>query len=195
MKWPFQFSIKVNIAELQKSIIYNSKINKDFLSFNSFLNRKLTQIDEFKSINDSIVYQKKVKKTQNEITLYKYNYRIKNPKSVISILFKLTEPVDAIFKNKIKSDILLNRNDSLNFLKKNYFSGINFSDERLLRNPFLENKINFYFNSFITSKPNEITNEVFKIHFYFYLTFCYLCSLPHPQAHEYTLRQYSMYSS
>lgn len=158
-----QFSIKVNIADLQKSSIYNSKINKDFLNFNSFLKSKLTQIDEFKSIKDSVVYQDKVKKIQNEIELYKYNYRIKNPKSVISILFKLTEPVDAIFRNKNKSEILLNRSDSLTYLKKNYFSDINFSDERLLRNPFLENKINFYFNSFITSKPNEITGEVFKI--------------------------------
>lgn len=59
-----QFLIKVNIADLQKSIIYNSKINEGFLSFNSFLNSKLTQIDEFKSIKDSIVYQEKVKKTK-----------------------------------------------------------------------------------------------------------------------------------
>jgi len=59
--------------------------------------------------------------------------------------------------------MLLNRSDSLNYLKEKYFSGINFSDERLLRNPFLENKNHFYFNSFITSKPSEITSEVFKI--------------------------------
>tara|TARA_B110000503_G_scaffold143061_1_gene242388 strand:- start:2123 stop:2491 length:369 start_codon:yes stop_codon:yes gene_type:complete len=75
----------------------------------------------------------------------------------------LSQPIETYFNDIENLSILKNRNDSLNYVKNSYFKGIDFSDSRLLRNPFFETKINTYFNSFVIQTDDEITKEIFDI--------------------------------
>ena len=75
----------------------------------------------------------------------------------------MSQPIETYFNDIENLSILKNRNDSLNYVKNSYFKGIDFSDSRLLRNPFFETKINTYFNSFVIQTDDEITKEIFDI--------------------------------
>jgi peroxiredoxin len=163
------FIIEPNSKDPQKTKIQNSPLNIDFQTFNAFfisksnllkdLNAKLT---DQKTKKDSAIVVNEIKIIQNEINVYKYNYIKKNTPNTLALLLRLTQPVDD-FLNKPEDQILKTKKDSVDYLKKHFFDGIHFNDPRLLRNPFLENKISSYFNYFVQQNPEEITKSVFEI--------------------------------
>jgi thiol-disulfide isomerase/thioredoxin len=164
------FLINVNSNNPLKNTIINSKINQDFLQFNNFLKSKFSKLDTLnssfatqKTKKDSLVVKNKMDSIQKEIAIYKSAYTKKNPTNIISLLFKLSSSVTSYFETINKPTLLKNKADSLNYLKNNFFKGIDFSDERLLRNPFLEKKIATYFTLLVNQTPEDITAEVFKI--------------------------------
>jgi peroxiredoxin len=163
------FTIEPNSSEYQKTKIQNSPLNLDFLAFNVFFKSKSDQLKELntslttlKTKKDSSNVIKKMKIIQNEITLYKHNYIQKNTPNTLALLLRLTQPIDN-FLTKPTYETLKTKKDSIDYLKKHFFDGINFNDPRLLRNPFLENKISSYFNFFIPQNPEEVTKAVFDI--------------------------------
>lgn len=165
-----QFSINVNTLDVSKSIVNNSKINQDFFNFNSFLNGNYKKFEELNSAllkaqtkKDSLSIKNNIISIQKAINNYKFTYGKEHPENLISLLFKLSQPLDVYFNFIENSNNLKTKNDSLLYVKNKYFEGLNFSDQRLLRTPFLENKMELYFNSFITPTADEITSEIFKI--------------------------------
>lgn len=163
------FVIEPNSTDNQKTKIQNSPLNSDFLAFNVFFKSKSDQLKELnanltiqKNKKDSISVRNKIKIVQNEINSYKHNYIQKNTTNTLALFLKLTQPVDD-FLDKPADQILKTKKDSVDYLKNHFFDGIHFNDPRLLRNPFLENKISSYFNYFVIQNPEEITKSVFEI--------------------------------
>ena len=165
-----QFSIDVDVLNTSKSSVTNSKANQDFFDFNLFLKKKFEQLEHLnntllqqKTTQDSLVIKSQMTVVQKKINTYKFKYMEQHPKNLISLLFKLSQPVETYFNIVENPSALKTKNDSLLYVKNNYFKGIDFSDQRLLRNPFLENKIALYFNSLVVQSSEEITKEVFNI--------------------------------
>ena len=165
-----QFSIEVDSVDLNKSSVKNSKTNQDFFDFNFFLKNKFEELDNLntnfsnlKTNADSLLLKNKMIAVQKEINSYKFKFIKEHPKNVISLLFKLSQPIETYFEDIENPSTLYNSNDSLKYVKNNFFKEIDFSDPRLLRNPFLEKKIETYFNSLVVNSAEEITKEVFKI--------------------------------
>jgi len=164
------FSIEVDSVNSNKSRVTNSKTNQDFFNFNFFLKNKFEQLDNLnanflnqKTSADSLLIKKKMIAVQKEMNNYKFKYIKAHPKNVISLLFKLSQPIETYFDVIENPSVLKNKNDSLNYVKNSYFKGVDLSDSRLLRNPFLEKKIEDYFNSFVIQTAEEITKEIFDI--------------------------------
>ncbi|MDP3353650.1 MAG: TlpA disulfide reductase family protein [Flavobacteriaceae bacterium] len=164
-----QFLIDVNLADSSQSKVSNSSTNQDFFAFNSYLKNKYDLIRSLdstfatqKTKEDSLAIQKKMSNIHQEITNYKDSYSKENPQSLISLLFNLSKPIDS-YINEIKDSTLLNRNDSIAYVKNKFFENIDFSDPRLLRTPFLEGKIDTYFNSLVVNTEEQITKEIIKI--------------------------------
>jgi thiol-disulfide isomerase/thioredoxin len=165
-----QYSISLNLTNPEKNIILNSETNTNFFEFNALLKQNNQQIQELvkqleqtTSEKDIKSIKSKIRELNSTIDSYKHNYIKRDPKNVISLLFKLSQPIESYFNNIENPSILKNRIDSLNYVKNSYFKGIDFSDSRLLRNPFFETKINTYFNSFVIQTDEEITKEIFAI--------------------------------
>jgi thiol-disulfide isomerase/thioredoxin len=74
----------------------------------------------------------------------------------------MSQPIDN-FLNKPAEEKLATKTDSIVYLKKHFFDGINFKDNRLLRNPFIENRITTYFNTFVPVTPEAVTAEIVQI--------------------------------
>ena len=163
-----QFKIEPNTITPAKTKIYNSQQNIDFKDFTFFLESKRSQI---KLLQESIKtsdnpkekydVQKEIKSVEIEIENYKQKYSLSHS-NTLTLLFKLTQPIDD-FSSLPKNQKLRTKKDSILYLKNNYFKGINFQDSRLLRNPFLEQKLSTYFDVFVPKTVNSITEEITKI--------------------------------
>lgn len=163
-----QFKIEPNTITPAKTKIYNSQQNIDFKDFTFFLESKRSQIkllqESIKTSDNSkekYDVQKEIKSVEIEIENYKQNYSLSHS-NTLTLLFKLTQPIDD-FSSLPKNQKLRTKKDSILYLKNNYFKGINFQDSRLLRNPFLEQKLSTYFDVFVPKTVNSITEEITKI--------------------------------
>ena len=163
-----QFKIEPNIITPSKTKIYNSQQNIDFRDFTIFLESKRSQLellqDSIKTTEnpkDKFEFQNKIKSVENEIENYKQNYRLSHS-NTLALLFKLTQPIDD-FSSLAKNQKLTTKKDSILYLKNNYFEGIDFQDSRLLRNPFLEQKLSNYFDVFVPNNVDSITEEIIKL--------------------------------
>ncbi len=164
-----KFNIQVTNPTEKTIAIQNSPLNQDFNNFNSFFRTKMEGIKALektladkKSKQDSALVIKDLKKIQSEINTYKNNYIQSNPSNTLALLFQMSQPIDN-FLNKPADEKLATRTDSIAYLKKHFFDGIDFKDNRLLRNPFLENRIATYFNSFVPVTPEAVTTEIVQI--------------------------------
>ena len=84
------------------------------------------------------------------VLLWEFKYKKKKRSSIIRFALNF-------------EDFAYPSNQVIAYLKDHFFEGINFNDERLLRNPFLETKITTYFNALVPKDPESITKEVFTI--------------------------------
>lgn len=163
-----QFKIEPNTINPSKTKIYNSQQNIDFRDFTFFLESNRSQIKLLqKSIKTSdnpkekYDVQKEIKFVEKKIENYKQNYRLSHS-NTLALLFKLTQPIDD-FSSLAKNQKLATKKDSILYLKNSYFEGIDFKDSRLLRNPFLEQKLSNYFDVFVPNTVNSITEEIIKL--------------------------------
>ena len=164
-----KFAIQLTNPTDKIVTINNSTLNQDFNAFNSFFKTKMEGIKALeknladkKNQQDSAVVIQDLKKIQGEINLYKNNYIQTNPANTLALLFRMSQPIDN-FLNKPAEEKLATKTDSIAYLKKHFFDGIDFKDNRLLRNPFLENRITTYFNSFVPVTPEAVTAEINQI--------------------------------
>nr|WP_314866356.1 redoxin domain-containing protein [uncultured Flavobacterium sp.] len=165
-----KFNIQVTNSTTDKTIaIQNSPLNQDFNNFNSFFKTKMEGIKvlektlaDKKTKQDSALVIQDLKRIQSEINSYKNNYIQANPNNTLALLFRMSQPIDN-FLIKPADEKLATKTDSIGYLKKHFFDGIDFKDDRLLRNPFLENRITAYFNSFVPVTPEVVTTEIAQI--------------------------------
>ena len=164
-----KFSIQVTNPTEKTLSIQGSSLNQDFNGFNSFFKTKMEGIKALeknladkKTKQDSTLVIQDLKKIQSEINTYKNNYIQSNPSNTLALLFRMSQPIDN-FLNKPAEEKLATKNDSIAYLKKHFFDGINFKDNRLLRNPFIENRITTYFNTFVPVTPEAVTAEIVQI--------------------------------
>lgn len=164
-----KFAIKVTNPTEKTLEIRNSNLNQDFANFNSFFRTKMEVIKNLeksladkKTKQDSAFVITDLKKIQAEINLFKNEYIKTNSGNTMALLFSMSQPIDN-FLNKAEEEKLATKTDSIAYLKKHFFDGINFKDARLLRNPFLENRITTYFNTFVPVTPEAVTQEITQI--------------------------------
>ncbi|WP_088323976.1 thioredoxin-like domain-containing protein [Polaribacter tangerinus] len=168
MDYEQRFRIKVDKQKGEAQQILNSPLNTDFQNLNIFsleknnkinlLKKKILTTQKFadrKNIYESIDI------LNHEINEYKNNY-INNNNNTLSLFLKLSAPIDD-FSSKPANRVLKSKKDSLLYLKENCFKGIDFSDERILVNPFLEKKITGYLDYLIAKNPKSITKEAISI--------------------------------
>lgn len=164
-----QFRIQPNFENPTLTKIENSNLNIDFNQFNVFLKNKMDliaklkgQLSEQKNSQDSLTIQNKITEIQKDIAANKKEYVAKNPSNMMALLFRLTRPIDD-FTELAENQVLSTKLDTIAYLKNNYFKDIDLSDPRILRTPFIDNRMDVYFNSFVIQNPEEIVKEVVSI--------------------------------
>ena len=160
-----QFKITADTTDLKNVLITGSKENEMFKNYSQVVNNlfvELNQIEQnFKTANtekDSAIFKEAYLVKDKEIKQKRRAYIAENHGSMMSFLLNTMEVPEAP-----SIPIVNGKADSLypyRYVKDHYWDNIVFNDNRLLRTPFFENKLDDYFKNYISREPDSIISEV-----------------------------------
>jgi thiol-disulfide isomerase/thioredoxin len=146
-------------------LIKGSKVNNDYNNYQLFVLKKGKMIDELKgklaklkTKKDSTTTYALIEKYNTELISYRDNYVKTANNNLLAVLFTaLRQPALPKARNG-KLDTAYARN----YYIEHYWDGVDFADDRLLRTPFFEEKVDFFFTR-VLQTPDEITFHIDKM--------------------------------
>ncbi len=156
--------IKADTSDLiNKTSVTGSKENILFQQYQKFIHIKGKHLQKeqqnyknSKTKTDSLLHQTNYQKFNNDLNTYRENIIKQYPLSMLAALFKsMKEPGITIANPVTKEDSIVN----YNFYKKNYWEGINFMDNRVIRTPFFLPKVERYFREVLVPSSDTIIKE------------------------------------
>jgi thiol-disulfide isomerase/thioredoxin len=161
------FSISADTSDSFRNVRFtNSPDNDLFQSYTPFVAKKGKQIADdqtalarAKTKQDSTALIEEIKKTNADIQDYRNNIIKKYPNSILTTLLNaLKEPVVPPADNQPGK-----HRDSLfayHYYKAHFWDSVSFTDDRLIRTPILESKLDKYFRDLVAPQPDSINEEV-----------------------------------
>jgi thiol-disulfide isomerase/thioredoxin len=160
------FSIVADSSGIPDKIAFlGSEDNTLFQSYTRFMAKDGKEIEETKSIlagarnkEDSAHISNRIKQLNVEVQDYRNEIEKKYPQSILASLLKtLKEPVVPAPDKQAG-----NPRDTLfayHYFRSHYWDGISFTDERLIRTPIFEPKLDKYFKDLVPPEPDSINRE------------------------------------
>jgi len=122
-----------------------------------------TELASAKTKKDSANVQQKMNNVAIASQQWRDSFALAHPESYLSLLFRLMkEPTYNIAGAKTKQDSI---NSFYNY-KKQYWQDISFADDRLLRTPMFEQRLNRYMDAVVYRHPDSIKVELDKFILY-----------------------------
>ncbi len=160
------FSIQADSATLPSSIKFtNAPENNLFQSYSKFaastgktITGYVSDLASVKSKSDSNRITEKLQMLNKSLQNYRDSVAAKNPNSMLAALFKaLKEPIvpPASKQPGGKYDSLY----AYKYFKAHFWDGVSFADERLLRTPIFELKLDKYYKTLVAPEPDSIKLE------------------------------------
>jgi hypothetical protein len=162
-----QFSIEADSSTIPQSINFkNSPENTHFLTYTLAINNAGRQAAEasqtLQKTTDPVEAQKlrnQVQQLNQFILHYRDSIAKKYPTSFLTTLFKaMQEPVvpPAAKHPGGKYDSIY----AYRYYKTHYWDGVSLTDDRLIRTPILEGKLDKYYKDLVAPDPDSINREV-----------------------------------
>jgi hypothetical protein len=164
------FSIEADTTNLPNSVVFKgSSDNTLFQSYTRFTNAKgsgiITAQKEFATVRskaDSTRLADKIRNLNREIQHYREDIVQKYPKSLLATLFQvLKEPVVPTAAQM--PDGKYDKVFTYHYFKSHYWDGVSFTDERLLRTPIFEPKLDKYYKDLVPPEADSLEQEVDKM--------------------------------
>ena len=164
------FSVNADTSDLMgKTSFVNSFDNQQFKSYQKYIQEKgrnitalQKQLKESKSKSDSASLSAEIASLNKEITAYRENFIKANPNNLLTAIFKvLQEPKVPPAEKQTggKYDSIF----AYQYYKQHYWDGVSFTDERLIRTPVFEPKLQRYFTSVVMQQPDTLIKDANKI--------------------------------
>lgn len=162
-----QFSISADTTSLPASVVFtNSPENTLFQNYTSFtsetgqdINAATIQLSQAKNAKDSAAATARLKVLTTKMQKFRDSISAKNPESFMAALFMaMKEP--AIPPASQHPGGKYDSNYAYQYYKSHYWDGISFDDERWMRTPFFEPKLEKYYRDLVPPVPDSINREV-----------------------------------
>jgi len=160
------FSIQADTSDLQNVSFTNSPDNDLFINYQHFMWVNGKRIDSAqkalasaKSRKDSLALTDIIAKTNQLIREHRLDIIKKNPDATLSFLLVLLEepqipPASQQPGGKYDSTY------AWQYYKSHFWDGINFYDDRLVRTPVFESKLDKYFDQVVYPHPDSVIKEM-----------------------------------
>jgi hypothetical protein len=161
------FTIIGDTSNLPASVSFNgSNDNTQFQGYSAFANRTgqaisrlNTELKLAKNSGDSSAITEQIKGLTRSMTTYRDSIGKKYPGSFLSMLFNAMKEPEIPAASKHPGG-KYDSNFAYQFYKSNYWQGISISDERLVRTPFFEPKLEKYYKELVHPQADSIKKEV-----------------------------------
>jgi len=160
-----QFKITADTLDLKNVTITGSKENEMFKNYSKGINDLFVELNGIeqnfktaKTAKDSANFKEAYLAKDKEIKQKRRSFIQANPGSMMSFLLNTMEVPEAP-----SIPIVNGKADSLypyRYVKDHYWDNVVFNDNRLLRTPFFENKLDDYFKNYVSRDPDSVINEV-----------------------------------
>jgi thiol-disulfide isomerase/thioredoxin len=160
------FSIEADTMDLRNMIFKNSPDNDLFINYQQYMSVNGKKVDSAqrllpsaKNKKDSAALTDFIIKTNREIREHRLGIIKKYPDATLSFLLTLLEdpevpPASQQPGGKYDSSY------AWQYYKSHYWDGINFYDDRLVRTPVFENKLDKYFEQVVYPNPDSVIKEI-----------------------------------
>lgn len=161
-----EFSLKADTSHPENQVITGAPENIPFLQYNKY---SFTNIPRVKSLftkwkaaintADSTRLRLQWEKAQQELQEYSENILKKYPESMFAVFMrsiKLPEPPPATTFNDGSKDSLF----PARYIKAHYWDQIPLHDDRVLRTPFFNDKLETYFRYYVVPDADSLISEV-----------------------------------
>ena len=157
-------SIIADTNQLDKIVITGSPANLIFKQYQTFVNVKGRQLQEAKTKfslaktgADSVKHESDYKKYSKELNDYRLGIVRDKPASMMAVLLNaLKEPAYPTKRAVSRQDSL----DNYNFFKGNYWDGITFMDDRIIRSPFFLPKLETYYREVMSQSSDSLIKDI-----------------------------------
>ena len=151
------FSVELDTFNILNSITFkNSPENAAFYSFQRKMNDLYTAINQ-PSIT-SVSKQRLIKEVQD----FQKQWITSNQNLFVTKLIESSfDPEIPVYTGSLKSkaDSTKMQIFQYNYYKKHYFDGMDLGDERMVRTPFLQRKLERFFKDLVVQDPDSIAKE------------------------------------
>lgn len=162
-----QFSVSADTSQLPQSIVYNGTLdNSSFQQYSILAGRNGQAVAQLQQSlrggmngKDSASTIEKIRSINERMQNYRDSIIKRSPESFLSMLFQaMKEPVvpaaPKLPNGKIDSTF------GYRYFKAHFWDGVSFDDERLVRTPFFEPKLDRYFRDLVVPQSDSIIKEV-----------------------------------
>lgn len=160
-----QFKIVADTLDLKTITITGSKDNELFQSYSKSINDLFVQLNGIEqnfntatSAKDSARFKEVYINKDKEIKQKRKAFMATYPNSMMGFLLNTMEVPEAP-----SIPIVNGKADSLypfRYVKSHYWDNVVFNDNRLIRTPFFEKKLDDYFNNYVSKEPDSVIEEV-----------------------------------
>lgn len=151
------FSFTLDTTDVLNSISFeNSAENTAFYSFQRRMNELYTQL------NQPAVSPVVRKNIQSQVQQFQQQWKKTNASLfVVKLIESSFDPEIPIYTGalKSKSDTTKMQLYQYQYYKKHYFDGMDLGDERMVRTPFLQRKLERFFTDLVVQHPDSIARE------------------------------------
>jgi hypothetical protein len=158
-----RFSVIADTAKLQSVIFQNSPENIEFKAYQEFMMKNGTAMDSLMKLRstvsaaDSIKINKQIEAINNKIKKYRTDIIAKNGNGLLATLLKaMREPEIPQNDPAAKTDSMF----AYHYFKKHYWDGVSFYDDRLIRTPFFESRIDKYMDQLVYPSADSVIKEL-----------------------------------
>jgi thiol-disulfide isomerase/thioredoxin len=162
-----QFSISADTADIGNTLIFTgSRDNTVFQAYTNFVAKDGKEITDLqkdlstaRTKSDSTKNIDKIKALDKEIQDYRGDIQTKYPKSLLAALFiAMKEPV--VPPGDKQPGRKYDTAFAYHYFKSHYWDGISFTDDKLVRTPILEPKLEKYYRDLVPHNADSINKEV-----------------------------------
>jgi thiol-disulfide isomerase/thioredoxin len=157
------FELKIDTSNFSISTLNGSSDNgyledykKATAQFFGSYNQWQQELAQAKTKKDSAAIQQKMNAVAGQSQSWRDSFVTTHPQTYLALLFQLMKEPQYKLIGKTRQDSL---NAWYNY-KQQYWSDVNVGDERLLRTPMFEQRLNRYFEEVVFRHPDSIKYEV-----------------------------------
>lgn len=162
-----QFSIFADSAHLPASIEFTgSPENKTFLAYTAFMNEhgkalaaKQASLEKAKTKTDSAAIKEEMRKINEEVKKQREEIQNNSPNSLLATLLAALKeptipPAPVLANGKTDSTF------AYRYYKEHYWDNVSFTDDRLIRTPIFEPKLDRYYKDLVSPEADSIDREI-----------------------------------